>query len=193
MEESTIAKRLYDDSFKNGILGLSGSKEMIYSTLRETYFPFIDLQVNKTGDQDTDEVTFDFYELGTVKFHFCFSRVNSSALTNIICLNDIRHIETKTPEKWSKEKITQLMTTSRIKKNITEQMFRTRILYTVCMKRMLESVIKENMFPYADISMDDISDTETCVSIFFGNFIPVKFIFQFEPRDNRCYLLNKIN
>lgn len=183
MEESIIAKRLYDDRFKNEVIGLVGSKKTIYNTLRETYFPFIDMKVNKTDDEFTDEVVLDFYELGSVRFNFRFTKSASS--DDAHRLSEIKHISTETLDGMPKSK--------KIKDTIVQNMFRTRILYSVCMKGMLKSVIRDKLFPYADVRFTEIDDTNSYLILQFGDFRPIKFDLQFEPRNNQCYLLKKIN
>ena len=185
MEKSMIARRLYDDKFKNEIIGIVGSKKMIYEALKEIYFPFIDILVESTDDADTDEVTFDFYELGSVKFNFNFKHIKSPELTNNIRLENIKHVETKVVEKCQDS--------NRINKEIIDNMMRRSVLYTVCMKGMIKSVLQEKIFPYANIHFNEISDSESHCIIQFGNFRPIKFTFNFEPRNNKNYLLKQIS
>ena len=186
MENSKIAKRLYRDQFKNEIIGLvSINKKSFYDNLRDNYFPFIDLIVNETETENEDEVIFDFYELGSVKFNFIFNITKNSNVVNKICLSDIKHISTNVSES-----VTNVDT---IKHKIIENMFRKRILYTVCMKSMIREVMKTKIFPYADFTMTEHSDEMTKVDFKFGEFSLISFDFRFEPRNNTNYRLAKIS
>lgn len=180
MRNSEIAKRLYQNQFKNEIIGTTGSKESIYNVLREYYFPYIDMRINKTEDADIDEVTFDFYELGTIKFKFCFKSIKR----DMIRLTDVQHISTNVLE--------NVVNTDKIKEKIIEKMFRTRILYTVCMKKMIHNIIETKIFPYADVTMNEHSDGISKVEFKFGEFKPLSFDFKFEPRNGLNYRLSKI-
>ena len=185
MEQSKIAKRLYHDQFKNDIIGIMGiNKKSIYNEMQENYFPYINLIVNSTADENMDEVVFDFYELGTVKFYFNFSASSQNGL-NKIWISNIKHIETKV--------VDEVNDTEKIKKAIIEKMFRSRILHTVCMKSMIQHVIKSKMFPYADLTMTNQSDELSSVSFKLGEFEPLLFDFKFEPRNGHNYLLSRIS
>ena len=184
MRKSEIAKRLYQNQFKNEIIGTTGSKESIYNVLREYYFPYIDMRINETEDADIDEVTFDFYELGTIKFKFCFKFTSDPVKRDMIRLTDVQHISTNVLE--------NVNNTDKIKEQIIEKMFRTRILYTVCMKRMIHNIIENRIFPYADVTMTEQTDGLTKVYFKFGEFKPLSFDFKFEPRNGLNYHLSKI-
>ena len=184
MRNSEIAKRLYQNQFKNEIIGTTGSRELIYNTLREYYFPYIDMRINETEDADIDEVTFDFYELGTIKFKFCFKSINNTVKRNLIRLTDVQHISTDVLE--------NVNNTDKIKEQIIEKMFRTRILYAVCMKKMIRNIIENQLFPYVDVTMTEHTDNLTKVSFKFGEFEPLSFDFKFEPRNGSNYRLAKI-
>ena len=184
MKKSEIAKRLYQNQFKNEIIGATGSKESIYNILCEYYFPYVDMKIKETDDVNTDEVTFDFYELGYIKFRFCFKSITNSVKCNILRLADVQHISTNVLE--------NVVNTDKIKEQIIEKMFRRRILYTVCMKRMIQNIIENRIFPYADVTMTEQTDGLTKVSFKFGEFKPLSFDFKFEPRNGLNYRLSKI-
>ena len=186
MNHSKIAKRLYHDQFKNDIIGIMGTnKNSIYNEIRENYFPYVNLIVNSTTDEQTDEVVFDFYELGSVKFHFNFSASSNQNGLNKIWISNIKHIETNVVDKVND--------TEKIKKEIIEKMFRTRILHTVCMKSMIQHVIKSKMFPYADLTMTNQSDELSSISFKLGEFRTLLFDFKFEPRNGLNYRLSRIS
>lgn len=82
-----------------------------------------------------------------------------------------------------------------LRESIIKHAFTGTILHCSCMKVCLyNKVLQASVFPFADISVTEITDTEDDVTISMQEFGTIRFRFYFEqsPYSKHNYLLKKI-